>query len=349
MDEPTVADVGEFGVIDRMVGARPAEGVAAPGVVVDTGDDAAVLEAAGGEVVACTDMLVEGRHFRLDWSAPEDVGGKAIAQNAADIAAMGGECTGFLVAVGCPPSTPAWMLDAIARGAHAEAAALRAPIIGGDLVQAQQIVLSVTALGVPGEGRPVLRAGAQAGDVVAIAGGTGASAAGLALLGRGRSGDGPPGQAAARLVTAHTRPRPPYREGPRAARHGATAMIDVSDGLLADLRHIADASEVVIRIDPARLRTGDAGGGATYADLEAAAEELGVDPLEWVLGGGEDHALAATFPAEAGAPSGWRVIGSVHARDGAAGDEARWSTAASAVVVGGGHYAGGRGWGAFDA
>src|SRR5699024_8676978 len=222
---------------------------------------------------------------------PEDVGHKAIAQNAADIAAMGGECTGFLVALGCPPSTPAGVLDAIAHGAHAEAEALGAPIIGGDLVQASGIVLSVTALGALPGGRPVRRDGARAGDVVAISGGTGASAAGLALLGRGRGDDGPLGQAAARLVGAHRRPRPPYGEGPRAARHGATAMIDVSDGLVADLRHIAEASRAVITLDPARLRDGDAGGGAVHADLTAAAGALGVDPLEWVLGGGEDHAL----------------------------------------------------------
>ncbi|WP_200171908.1 thiamine-phosphate kinase [Tomitella cavernea] len=347
VDEATVAEVGEFDVIRRLVGERPP--AADRTVLLDTGDDAAVLSAADSRVVTCTDMLVEGRHFRLDWSAPADVGGKAIAQNAADIAAMGGGCTGFLVAIGCPPSTPVRVLEEISAGARAEAARAGAAIVGGDLVQARQLVLSVTALGTLDGRRAVRRAGARPSDVLAVCGGTGASAAGLALL---QAGWGMPGCAvalddavAARLIAAHVRPRPPYAAGPQAAAAGATAMIDVSDGLAADLGHIAEDSGVVLRVDPARLR-GDAGGGAGFDDLRSAADAFGADPWEWVLGGGEDHPLAATFPAAGPLPEGWRAVGTVHAPGDAPAGSGR-TPAEPAVLFGDSAYGGAPGWVAF--
>lgn len=347
VDEPTVAEVGEFGVIRRLAGDRP------PGtdgtVLVDTGDDAAVLATSDGRVVACTDMLVEGRHFRLEWSAPSDVGRKAIAQNAADIAAMGGECTGFLVALGCPPSTPVRVLEEMSAGARAEAARVGAAIVGGDLVQAQQVVLSVTALGALSGRRAVRRSGARPGDVVALCGGTGASAAGLALLesgwGTSECAVALDEAAAARLIAAHLRPHPPYGAGPQAADAGATAMIDISDGLVADLGHIAAESGVVLRLDPARLAE-DAGGGAGFDDLRAAADALGADPWDWALGGGEDHPLAATFPAAGPLPEGWRAVGTVHATGAAEAGGARLP-AGPAVLVGDSCYGGAPGWVAF--
>ena len=173
---------------------------------------------------------------------------------------------------------------------------------GGDTSRADKIVLAVTALGDLGGRDPVTRAGARPGDVLAIAGVLGDSAAGLALLQAGRT-------APAALIAAHQRPRPPYAAGPEAARLGATSMIDVSDGLLADLGHIAAASGVLIDVAESLL--------PVSGDLAAAAAALGTArPLDWVLTGGEDHALAATFPPGISLPPGWTVAGHVHAGQG---------------------------------
>jgi thiamine-monophosphate kinase len=169
-------------------------------------------------------------------------------------------------------------------------------VSGGDMVRADQLVISVTALGDLGDREPVTRSGARPGDLVAVNGRLGWAAAGLAVLGRGfRSPVG--------VVNAQRCPEPPYEAGPRAALAGATAMIDVSDGLLADLGHIGEASDVGIDV-----RTADLDIPARLTEVGAA---LGADPLDWVLTGGEDHALAATFPPFTELPDGWRTIGVV--------------------------------------
>lgn len=287
----TLAAVGEFAVIDRLVAGRRQPGAVALG----PGDDAAVVHAADGRIVVCTDMLVQDRHFRLDWSTPHQVGRKAIAQNAADIAAMGARSTAFVVAFGAPADTPAAAALALADGLWAEAQSLGAGIVGGDLVRAPNWVVSVTALG-DLEGRPpVPRGGARAGDVVAAVGQLGRSAAGYALWRNGIK-DFPA------LRERHLVPAPPYRQGPVAASSGATSMIDVSDGLVADLGHVAESSAVGIDVFTDAL-AGD------HAAVAPAAEVTGADAWSWVLGGGEDHALVATFPGEP--PPGWRVIGRV--------------------------------------
>jgi len=159
----------------------------------------------------------------------------------------------------------------------------------------------VTALG-DLEGRsPVLRSGARPGDVVALAGRLGWSACGLAVLRRGFSSP-------IAAVAAHRRPTPPYAAGPAAAGAGASAMCDVSDGLLADLGHLAADSRVTIDLDAGALE------GACLeppGPLQQVAAALGADPMSWVLTGGEDHALVATFPARTVLPEGWTPIGSV--------------------------------------
>jgi thiamine-monophosphate kinase len=171
---------------------------------------------------------------------------------------------------------------------------------------APQIFVSVTAIGTMAGRQPVTRAGARPADVVAVTGRLGESAAGLALLEAGHTSPAGP-------VAAYRRPAPPYPAGPAAAALGATAMIDVSDGLVADLGHIAAASGVRIDIETARLPVPPA--------LTAAAAALGLDPaapagspgpLSWLLTGGEDHALAATFPSGTPIPTDWVVIGRVH-------------------------------------
>jgi thiamine-monophosphate kinase len=292
----TVADVGEFGVVERLT-ARFAAGADQPaGVVLGPGDDAAVLAAPDGRVVATTDLLVDTRHFRRDWSAPDDVGRKAAAQNLADIAAMGAVPTGLLVGLAVPPDLPVDWLEGLADGMRAECAMVGATVVGGDVVRGGTLTIAITALGDLQGRAPVTRSGARPGDVVAVTGRLGYAAAGLAVLGRGF-------RSPVSVVAAHRRPEPPYAEGPRAAGLGASAMVDVSDGLVADLTHVALASGVGIELDTAKL--------AVPAKLRDVGGALGVDPMDWILSGGDDHALAATFPGGAPPPAPWTVIGRV--------------------------------------
>lgn len=314
-DDATLARVGEFGMIARITAGRRYP----PGVRVGPGDDAAVLDAPDGRVVVTTDMLVQDRHFRLDWSSPHDIGRKAIAQNAADIEAMGARCTGFVVAFGAPPDTPAAAAQDLADGLWQEAAAAGGAVVGGDLVASPQWVVAVTALGDLGGAAPVLLDGARPGSVIAVTGALGHSAAGLALRRNGIGGFED-------LVAAHRVPAVPYGQGRVAAAAGAQAMTDVSDGLLADLGHIAEASGVTLDVDTAALRP-------EVDTLNPPARAAGADPWPLVLAGGEDHALAACF--SGAPPPGWRVIGTV--RDGAA-----------AVLVDGQPWTGPTGWQSFE-
>ena len=292
-EEPveSLAGLGEFAIIDRLVAGRDQPAT----VGVGPGDDAAVLVAGDGRTVVSTDMLVEGRHFRLDWSSPYDVGRKAIAQNAADIEAMGAAATAFVVAFGAPGYTPAAQPVELADGMWAEARMLGAGIVGGDLVSAPQWVIAVTVLGDLAGRAPVLRSGARTGDTLAVAGVLGRSAAGYHLWDNTIDGFD-------ELRMAHVTPEPPYGQGRVAADGGATAMTDVSDGLVADLGHIAHASGVGINVSTAAL-------SADRDALSVVAATVGVDPWAWVLGGGEDHALVATF--HGAPPKGWRAIGTV--------------------------------------
>ena len=306
---------------------------------VGIGDDAAVVGAPSGSVVAAVDLLLEGRHFRLDWSSAYDIGVKAAARSLADIAAMGAVNTALLVAVAVPGTLPAtWPVD-LADGIAAEASRAGAGVVGGDTARADSVLLSVTALGDLSGRPPVLRSGARPGDVIAVAGPLGRSAAGLALLAAGVSAGATTTTAAlAGLVAAHLRPSPPYQAGPEAALLGATAMIDVSDGLVADLGHVAAASGVALDIDSSALVTGGPLNEAAAMLEERSSDSLGTDrgfsapsiALEWVLTGGEDHSLVATFPSSAALPSHWRVIGHV--------------TAGAGITVDGTPRAGAGGW-----
>jgi thiamine-monophosphate kinase len=287
----TLAELGEFAVIDRLVRNREQP----PVVLVGPGDDAAVVLSADGRSVLSTDMLVEGRHFRLDWSTPRDVGRKAIAQNAADVEAMGATPTAFVVAFGAPGDTSSGDAIALSDGMWEEARRFGAGIVGGDLVAAPQWVISVTVLGDLQFRAPILLTGARPGDSVAVIGDLGRSAAGYWLLHNGVAGHD-------ELRRLHLTPEVPYGQGRVAAEWGATAMTDVSDGLLADLGHIADASGIGIDVSSEALE-------ADHEALGAAAAATQQDAWALVLGGGEDHALVATFPAEV--PDGWRRIGVV--------------------------------------
>jgi thiamine-monophosphate kinase len=293
----TVAELGEFGLVDAVVARLATSAAGDPRVLLGPGDDAAVLSVDDGRLVVSTDVLVEGRHFRRDWSSATDVGHRAAAANLADIAAMGATATALVVAIAVPAELEVdWALG-LADGLRDECAEVGARVIGGDVTRGEAVVVSVTALGSLGVGvDPVTRAGARAGDVVALAGRLGWAAAGLAVLSRGF-------RSPRVLVDAYRRPAVPYAAGPEAARLGAHAMVDVSDGLVADLGHVAAASEVRVELQSAGLEVPD--------EFDAAARALNVDPLGWLLAGGDDHALAACFPAGTSLPDGWRVLGSV--------------------------------------
>jgi thiamine-monophosphate kinase len=292
MSGQTVGDLGEFGLIAALQPRLKSTAV----VEVPSGDDAAVLRLGSERLVVTTDMLVQDRHFRLEWSSPEDVGHKAAAQNFADLTAMGARPLALTAAIAMPPETPVdWVLGVV-DGLVAEADEVGAAVVGGDITRASVITLAVTAMGVPSGSRLVGRDGAQPGDVLAVCGRLGWAAAGLAVLGRGF-------RSPRIVVDAHRRPQPPYSAGALAAAAGATAMIDVSDGLLADVGHIAANSRVQIVIDTEAL--------PIDAQIRETASAFNADPLGWVLAGGDDHALAATFPAGAALPSGFVAIGEV--------------------------------------
>jgi thiamine-monophosphate kinase len=290
-----VDEVGEFGLLSRVLPALPQTDA----VLVPPGDDAAVL-AVPGPVVVSTDVLVDGVHLRRDWFSARDVGHKAAAVNMADIAAMGARPLALLVGLVLPPSTEVAWAEELTAGLAEATAAQGVAVVGGDVVAGEVLTVAVTALGVP-VGPIVRRSGACAGDVVAVCGRLGWAAAGLAVLQRGF-------RSPRALVDAQRRPQPPYAAGPQAAAAGATAMIDVSDGLLADLGHVAQASGVRLVVDATRVPLDE--------PVVAMAAGFGVDPFGWVLTGGEDHALAATFPAASALPQGWTRIGHVEQGEG---------------------------------
>jgi thiamine-monophosphate kinase len=296
MGARTVADIGEFGLIE----AVQARLNATPAVELPSGDDAAVVRLDGQRVVVSTDMLLQDRHFRLEWSSAADIGHKAAAQNLADLVAMAAQPVALTVSLGLPAQTPVdWVLE-LYDGLVAEAAGVAAAVVGGDMTRSEVITLAVTAIGVPG-GRVVTRSGARPGDVLAVCGRLGWAAAGLAVLGRGF-------RSPRIVVDAHRRPQPPYGAGVAAEQAGATAMIDVSDGLLADVGHIAKASGAQIVLSTELL--------PIDAQIRETASAFNADPLGWVLAGGDDHALAATFPAGASLPEGFVVVGEVLAGSG---------------------------------
>ena len=261
-------------------------------------------------MVISTDLLVENRHFRRDWSTGDDVGHKAAARCFSDIAAMGAVPTALVVGFAAPGELPLDWVDGLVAGMREECGALGAEIVGGDVTEADVITLAMTGLGDLQGREPVRLDGARPGDSVAVTGRLGWAAAGFAVLNRGF-------RSPVQVVTAHRRPEPPYAEGPVAAAAGASAMTDISDGLIADLGHIAEASNVRIEINGAMVEV-----PAKLAEVGAA---LNVDPLTWVLTGGDDYALAATFPKGVAPPPNWQVIGAVLEGEGVRVDGRRWS------------------------
>lgn len=308
--DTTLGDAGEFGLISQLVEIFEGD----EHVLVGPGDDAAVLRIRHGHVVVSTDLMVEGRHFRRDWASASDVGHRAAAQNLSDINAMGGTARHLTIGLAAPADLPLeWALD-LARGFAEECASVGATVVGGDVTRADQVVIAVTVIGQCTQA-PVLRSGARPGDVLALTGRQGWAAGGLAVLGRGF-------RSPRVLVEAYRRPEPPYAAGRQAAEAGASALIDVSDGLLAEAGHLAEASGVAIDVRASSF--------AVPEPLQAVGAALGADPMQFILAGGDDHALLATFPPDVAVPEGWQVIGEV--------------LEGSGVTVDGSAYDGATGW-----
>lgn len=264
------------------------------------GDDAAVIAAPDGRFVVTTDMMIHGPDFRMAWSSPQDLGWKAAASNLADVAAMGAVPSALVVAIAAPSTAPITLLEGIADGFRLACAALSpgCGVVGGDLSVSPTLTLAVTAFGDLQGRAPVLRSGARVGDVVAVSGVLGMAGAGIRMLfDRALDAAGHPDAARAaalrvqepELMAAQFTPSPPIGDGRAAAVAGATAMLDLSDGLALDARRLATASGVCV-------------------DLDSAA--LGLDPRA-ALSGGEDHSLLATFPVGTVLPAGFRAIGRV--------------------------------------
>ena len=254
---------GEFAAIERLRRALPGP----PPGQTWIGDDAAVVPAPAGDLVLTSDAVVAGVHVDLSLVGLDDVGWKAMSVAVSDVAAMGCRARHALVTVCGPPDTD---LDLLYEGVAAAAEAYGCPVVGGDLVASPRLVVSVAVAGETGDRPPVLRSGARPGDAVFVTGPLGGSAAGLRLL---RNGDAAPGSP---LAAAHRRPRARLAEGGAARAAGATAMVDVSDGLAADVGHLGDASGVGLALDDVPVAEG------------ASAEEA--------LGGGEDYELVFTAP-----------------------------------------------------
>lgn len=305
MSNDSVGDIGEFALIDAVVANLPQHS----GVQVGPGDDAAVIAAPDGRVVISTDMLVERQHFRRDWSSAHDIGRKAAAQNLADVAAMAARPTAITVALAMPADLSVDWVYEFRDGLRAECDVVGASVVGGDMTRGDAIAVSVTALGDLEGRQPITRAGAREGDVVALCGRLGWSEAGFRVLSRGF-------RTPRVLVDAHRVPEIAYDAGPEAAELGARAMCDVSDGLLADLSHVAKASGTAIDVNAESLEVGE--------PLKDIAGALGADPMQWVLAGGEDHALAAVFPAGVELPQRWRPIGKVTHGEGITVDGEVW-------------------------
>ncbi|HEV8650654.1 MAG TPA: thiamine-phosphate kinase [Actinomycetes bacterium] len=312
LGEPGLVALGEFGLIERLT----AGAVPGPGVEVGVGDDAAVLvPTPGRRLVVTTDVVVEGRHFDAALSAPEDWGWKAVAVNLSDVAAMGAEPRWLLVALTVPPAASVATLERVYAGLREACQEYGVALVGGDTSGGPVLSLAVTVVGEAG--RVVTRSGARPGDRLAVTGPLGAAAAGLALLrlarglddlpapgARGPGGPlapggralGPDAREAAgellarhpHLAAAHRRPRPQLAMGLRLAAGGATAMLDVSDGLAGDVLHLAAASGTGVEVHDAAV--------PLAAGVAEAAGLLGRDPVELALGGGEDFALAAALP-----------------------------------------------------
>ncbi len=269
----SLGTLGEFGLIDRI--AALAKRVQGRHVVLGIGDDAAVLRPARGcDVVVTTDAFVEGVHFRFDHESSTTAGRRALVANLSDLAAMGAEPLGFTLALAAPPEAETRRVLGLVRGMLREGAIARSPLVGGNVTRAPALSLSITAIGQVRPGRALRRDAARAGDRVLVTGHFGRSAL-ERFKGRVR-----------------TVPVPRLEVGRRLARAPwMGACIDVSDGLAADLSHVARSSGVLLRVDSDAV--------PRPLGFAGACRVAGADADALAVNGGEDWELAFTVRARA--------------------------------------------------
>lgn len=270
-DSRAVSEVGEQGLL-ALLAPRLTE---PPSHDVWSGDDAAVIDIPTGRAALTTDLIVEDVDFRLDTFGPADIGWKAMAINVSDIAAMGATPLYALATISLHPDSPVELFEGVADGLFEAAEAFGVFVIGGDISQASELSVGVTLLGIPGE-RSVTRSGARVGDAICVTGELGGAGGGLIAL--ERQIDAPA------LIERQRRPHPRVEDARYAANAGASAMIDLSDGLAMDLGHIVAASGVGCEIDLDSL------------PVAAGLDVLGVDTVELAVTGGEDFELLFTVP-----------------------------------------------------
>lgn len=302
---PTVGEIGEEGILNVILPILKSHGAG-----LGPGDDAGALVVSGKEIVVSVDTIVQDQDFRLLWASGYehrafDIGWKSIAQNVSDINAMGGTSTGAVISLSMPVQISADWVKEFAQGMASAISSLGASklaVLGGDLSRSSEISVTTTVLGECEHGK-VLRSGAKPGDRLAVAGRMGAAGAGLSIL-ESQHKSSTWSRAVHRIVEAQCQPIPPLESGPRAAAAGASAMLDISDGLLRDAGRLAKASRVSLELDHSALRP--------FAQrLDAASNLLGQDAMEWVLRGGEDFGLLASFPQGTDIPEEFTVIGNV--------------------------------------
>jgi len=282
-----LSEIGEFPLIARLVRALPTE----DGVTVGPGDDCAVVECDGATLLLTCDAAIEGIHFRREWAGAEAIGWKSGAAALSDIAAMGGRPRFMLITLACPPEEDVAFLEALYHGLAAVAARCGAVIVGGDTARSPSgVMVDIMIVGEAAGPRILRRTGARPGNLLAVTGRPGQSAAALIALQRGMD----PGE----LAQAHFHPVPRILEGQwLAAREGVHAMIDLSDGLLQDAGHLAEAAWMAVDVDPDRIPISDA--------MRRLVEAAGEDPAAVALAGGEDYELIlAVDPADFDAMQG---------------------------------------------
>lgn len=276
-------ELGEFGLIEEIK-----QGIEVPQGYLGIGDDCAVMpQKSGMETLVSTDMLIEGTHFLMDDISAYRLGWKSAAVNISDIAAMGGRCTGSFLSFALPKGLSQEWTDEFFRGYKEISSLYGCPLLGGDTTYSpDRLCISVTVTGEAPAGKSVKRSNAAIGDLICVTGNLGDSGCGLKIIleGSGRDAD------AEKLIARHYLPMPRVKEGMEIAAAGASAMMDISDGIGSDLRHIIESSGVGAEIDTSMIPLSN--------ELKSKCAEYGWDPLELAISGGEDYELLFTISEE---------------------------------------------------